>query len=317
MTIRFEVSPPKGATHEVELSGPLAVLGRDPSCDLVLNDGKCSRRHAVVEDLPEGLVIRDTGSANGMYVNGRRLERSRLRPGDKVRLGGVTLRVLAGAAETIVVAPDDLVASDVAAPAEPPARRPEPSAPVEREPPEPPRAPSPPRRPSSPRLPVLRARPERPLTVTVLSLLWAVGTLAWAGGGILVAVRADLGRVGGLLAVGGGFVAATASGLVAAGLWAQAQWARRLQIAAAVLGLAVCPFAFASATVLLYMLRGDVRAGFEPDPAPAGHPGAGPAETTFALSLLGMLALGLALTLWAAAAFTAPATSPPAPLPLR
>ena len=74
--MRFEVSYSSGTTHEVTLAGSLVVLGRDPGCDIVLNDTKCSRRHAVVEDTPDGLVIRDSGSANGVYVNERRVDRS-------------------------------------------------------------------------------------------------------------------------------------------------------------------------------------------------------------------------------------------------
>ena len=59
--MRFEISYQAGPPHVVELSGSVAVFGRDPGCDVVLNDGKCSRRHATVEELPEGLVVRDAG----------------------------------------------------------------------------------------------------------------------------------------------------------------------------------------------------------------------------------------------------------------
>ena len=47
--VKFRVQYPNASGHEVELEGTVAILGRDPSCDLVLNDVKCSRRHAVVE----------------------------------------------------------------------------------------------------------------------------------------------------------------------------------------------------------------------------------------------------------------------------
>jgi pSer/pThr/pTyr-binding forkhead associated (FHA) protein len=97
-----------GTTHEVELSGSVAVLGRDPGCDVVLNDAKCSRRHAVVEHGPKGLVVRDSASANGIYVNGRRVEQAPLRPGDVLRLGDVQLKLLAEVGETVVMAPEDL-----------------------------------------------------------------------------------------------------------------------------------------------------------------------------------------------------------------
>ena len=87
--MRLEISYRGGTTHVVELPGSVCVLGRDPGSDVVLNDSKCSRRHAVVEEGPEGVVVRDEGSANGIYVNDRRVEKANLRPGDSLRLGDV------------------------------------------------------------------------------------------------------------------------------------------------------------------------------------------------------------------------------------
>jgi hypothetical protein len=63
--MRFEISYRGGTTHEVELPGSVAVLGRDPECDVVLNDTKCSRRHAVVEDGPEGSSCATPGAPTG------------------------------------------------------------------------------------------------------------------------------------------------------------------------------------------------------------------------------------------------------------
>jgi hypothetical protein len=106
--LRFEIRYPTGATHEVELQGTVAILGRDPSCDLVINDVKCSRRHAVMEAGPDGLVVRDSGSANGVFVNGRKVDRVALKQGDEVKLGDVTLTVLPEeVAGTLVMAPDE------------------------------------------------------------------------------------------------------------------------------------------------------------------------------------------------------------------
>jgi hypothetical protein len=82
---------------------------------------------------------------------------------------------------------------------------------------------------------------------------------------------------------------------MAYGLRALAPWGRHLQIAAAALGLLVCPFTLASATVLLYMARADVKAAFE-----RGGSTDGGSEATFSLSLVGMLVLGAALTAVAA-----------------
>ncbi len=261
--MRFEISYRGGTTHQVELPGTVAVLGRDPACDIVLNDSKCSRRHAIVEDGPEGLVVRDSGSANGIYVNGRRVERARLRPGDTLRLGDAQLKLLAELGETVVIAPEDLDLRTA---------------------------------PGAPRPPELAGGPRRPVTVGVLAGLWALfvpvsvaacllaahrlggGTLLWAIGAVASVVLAGL---------------ATAMAL---GLRALASWARHLQIATAAVGLLACPFTLASATVLLYMARPEVKAAFEGDARPPSGTGNDTAEVTFALSLVGMLVLGVALT---------------------
>jgi type II secretory pathway pseudopilin PulG len=144
--MRFEVRYPTGAHHEVELSGTLAVLGRDPSSDLVLNDPKCSRRHAVIEAGPEGMAIRDAGSANGIYLNGKKVERAKLADGDELRMGDVVVRVLPeDVAGTLVMAPEDLDEMGATRPPRPavvPVAPPPPRSAPAREAAPPPRAPS-------------------------------------------------------------------------------------------------------------------------------------------------------------------------------
>jgi len=68
-------------------------LGRSSSCDLVLPDDTISRRHAEIALRGGVCVIRDLGSANGTWVNGRSVERTRLRRGDELRLGETFIRV--------------------------------------------------------------------------------------------------------------------------------------------------------------------------------------------------------------------------------
>ena len=90
----FEVVYTNGTRNEVELEGTSIIVGRDPSCDLVLNDVRCSRRHAVIEAGPDGLAVRDNGSANGVFVNGKKVDRVPLAEGDTIRLGEVIINVL-------------------------------------------------------------------------------------------------------------------------------------------------------------------------------------------------------------------------------
>lgn len=66
--------------------------GRDPSCDLVVDDPALSRLHARVELADDGLVsINDAGSSNGTFVNRNdcwiRIRRVHLCIGDRIRFG--------------------------------------------------------------------------------------------------------------------------------------------------------------------------------------------------------------------------------------
>jgi len=282
--MKLQVSQPEGTPHQVELAGPEVVIGREPSCDLVLSDERCSRRHAVLADGPDGLTIRDAGSSNGIWVNGRQLRRSRLRPGDTVRLGDTVIRILPEAAETVLATAADF-----------PGGRELPR-------PQPPTVPPRPRQ-TAGRVPA--AESAAIPTVTALAVLWALSAPTFVVGSLLIAVRADAGFLAGALAVGAGLVLGAFGGIMAVGLRARAPWARHLQIVSAGAGLLVCPFTFASVTVLIYMLREDVKAAFE-GPSTGQATGAGEAELTFALSLLGMLALGLVLTAGAVFLLSAP-----------
>jgi hypothetical protein len=49
------------------------TIGRSATCDLVLNDGLISRRHASVSVTDEGVVVEDLGSINGVFVDGHRI----------------------------------------------------------------------------------------------------------------------------------------------------------------------------------------------------------------------------------------------------
>ncbi|MCA9234385.1 MAG: SpoIIE family protein phosphatase [Planctomycetales bacterium] len=68
-----------------DLVAPLAVIGRSPECDVVLDVAAVSRRHASIELGSGQTLLRDHGSRNGTYVNGQRVvEVAELRDGDQV-----------------------------------------------------------------------------------------------------------------------------------------------------------------------------------------------------------------------------------------
>jgi diguanylate cyclase (GGDEF)-like protein len=69
------------------------TMGRDESCDIIVNDASVSRRHAVIEREPSGIVrIEDRHSRNGIYINDVKSLGSVLRHGDILRVGNVLLK---------------------------------------------------------------------------------------------------------------------------------------------------------------------------------------------------------------------------------
>ncbi len=74
-------------------------LGRAaPGFELLTADGELSRSHAAISREGDGaLVIEDLGSRNGTWINGVRVERQRLEPGDVIRVGESTFELVEGA----------------------------------------------------------------------------------------------------------------------------------------------------------------------------------------------------------------------------
>jgi len=61
----------------------LVTIGRDPTCDIVVDNIGCSRRHAAIEATQDGYVLADLKSHNGTFVDGERVFHHRLRPTDE------------------------------------------------------------------------------------------------------------------------------------------------------------------------------------------------------------------------------------------
>jgi hypothetical protein len=67
-------------------------IGRLASAHLCLDDEKISRIHSVIEVSPDGAIsIIDMGSAEGTFVNGKKVSRGTLRMGDQITLGGLRI----------------------------------------------------------------------------------------------------------------------------------------------------------------------------------------------------------------------------------
>ncbi len=77
----------------VPLASDRVVVGRSRECDIRVEDGNVSRRHAELSrDGNAGWSVVDLGSTNGTEVNGRRItKRTPLEDGDRIGVGGSEL----------------------------------------------------------------------------------------------------------------------------------------------------------------------------------------------------------------------------------
>jgi hypothetical protein len=87
----LRLRPPIGAPLEFEQDRTL--VGRDPSCAVVLEDKSVSRRHVLVERRGHAWHVVDQGSANGTFVDGEQVAEAELRDGQELRLGTLPLAV--------------------------------------------------------------------------------------------------------------------------------------------------------------------------------------------------------------------------------
>lgn len=72
------------------------TVGRHTSSDIFLDDITVSRHHCRFIAGSSDLVVEDSGSTNGTYVNGTRVDREDLNPGDEVIVGKFHLIVSNG-----------------------------------------------------------------------------------------------------------------------------------------------------------------------------------------------------------------------------
>ena len=82
-----------GARAELEFDRPVVSIGRSIDNEIRLSGSLISRHHCRIEAGPEGVWVIDLGSSNGTLVNGERVKRRLLAPGDQLGVGGATIEV--------------------------------------------------------------------------------------------------------------------------------------------------------------------------------------------------------------------------------
>jgi hypothetical protein len=133
----------------IDVTQERSLVGRDPSCDIVVSDGSVSRKHARLEQRGEAWYVVDQGSANGTFVNSLKVAEAALKNGQELRFGALAFRVdLIEDPEATVARPTPLRDTDTVMapsfPAAPPAGAPAPAPPPPPPPPIPRAAAGPP-----------------------------------------------------------------------------------------------------------------------------------------------------------------------------
>jgi predicted component of type VI protein secretion system len=77
----------------IRLDRALVVVGRHPDCDARLDSPRVSRWHCCLTEVDGEVWVRDLGSTNGTWIDGRRASSGRLRRGDVLAIAHHRYRV--------------------------------------------------------------------------------------------------------------------------------------------------------------------------------------------------------------------------------
>jgi pSer/pThr/pTyr-binding forkhead associated (FHA) protein len=94
MNYVLQVVRGRSVSTTLKLTDNVTSLGRHDDCAIRIKSAQVSRRHCELFEVGGQLMLRDLGSSNGTFVNGKRVtgEQS-LKHGDELTVGAVTLRV--------------------------------------------------------------------------------------------------------------------------------------------------------------------------------------------------------------------------------
>ena len=92
---------PKNGEPPVEIRRDLTLVGRhEKVCDLTIAHASISKIHCLLARTDGLLFFRDLASTNGTRVNGQKVTRGALLPGDELAFGKVRYEVFLGPGET-------------------------------------------------------------------------------------------------------------------------------------------------------------------------------------------------------------------------
>ena len=88
---------PQDGGQPITIDRDLTLVGRNRHvCDLHLNHSSVSKIHCLIVKTDGLLFIRDLGSSNGTRVNGQRVTRGALLPGDQLAFANLKFKIYLG-----------------------------------------------------------------------------------------------------------------------------------------------------------------------------------------------------------------------------
>ncbi len=87
-----EVTDASGARRRIEFSDARITVGRG-NVQLRVSDPLVSRLHLEIERVRDRVIVKDLGSTNGTFVNGRTVSAEFVTAADEIRIGNTVLRV--------------------------------------------------------------------------------------------------------------------------------------------------------------------------------------------------------------------------------
>jgi len=134
VTLTFALYQGDQLVRRESVTQDIVKVGKDPKSHLRVDDDLASRMHAVIEvGSVDDITLIDLGNEPGTVVNGARVNKCKVHPGDQIQVGG-TLIVLEGAQPAAadqpaaVPPPPGMAPEQQAAPPAPPAPQPSPEA---------------------------------------------------------------------------------------------------------------------------------------------------------------------------------------------
>lgn len=85
------LNPGTPFARELDLKRGKITLGRSPDNDIQINDATISSHHCEVNVSDISISVRDLGSRNGSFVDGKKIEKAVLQSGELLRLGQVEM----------------------------------------------------------------------------------------------------------------------------------------------------------------------------------------------------------------------------------